>query len=107
MYTALKETETRATDLLPYWKVPLLCALVPRQRKAAEAVQLIRDTTEQLIAQCKVGGLGGWLGTGPALSLPFTYTSCWHSVATCWVYGGGVGGYRVGGIPMPLPGLIT
>jgi carotene epsilon-monooxygenase len=55
VYTALKETEQRATDLLPYWKVPLLCALVPRQRKASEAVALIRATTEELIAKCKVG----------------------------------------------------
>nr|AGT63110.1 plastid carotenoid epsilon-ring hydroxylase [Haematococcus lacustris] len=53
VYTALKETETRATDLLPYWKVPFLCAIVPRQRKAAAAVQLIRDTTTALIKQCK------------------------------------------------------
>jgi carotene epsilon-monooxygenase len=53
VYTALKETEQRATDLLPVWKVPLLCALVPRQRKAAAAVALIRATTEELIAQCR------------------------------------------------------
>ena len=53
VYTSLKETETRATDLLPYWKIPLLCAIVPRQRKAAEAVEVIRATTEQLIAKCK------------------------------------------------------
>ena len=55
VYTSLKETEQRATDLLPYWKVPLLCLLVPRQRKALAAVALIRETTEMLIAKCKVG----------------------------------------------------
>jgi carotene epsilon-monooxygenase len=55
VYTSLKETETRATDLLPYWKVPLLCQFSPRQRKAAEAVELIRRTTSELIAKCKVG----------------------------------------------------
>lgn len=53
VYTALKETEQRATDLLPYWKVPLLCYLVPRQRKALAAVELIRQTTNALIKQCK------------------------------------------------------
>ena len=53
VYTALKETEQRATDLLPIWKVPLLCLFSPRQRKAAAAVAIIRETTEQLIAQCK------------------------------------------------------
>lgn len=54
VYTSLKETETRATDLLPYWKVPLLCVFSPRQRKAAAAVELIRETTEELIKKCKV-----------------------------------------------------
>ena len=53
VYTALKETEQRATDLLPIWKVPLLCLLSPRQRKAAAAVAIIRETTEALIKQCK------------------------------------------------------
>ena len=53
VYTALKETEQRATDLLPIWKVPFLCLFSPRQRKAAAAVAIIRETTEQLIAQCK------------------------------------------------------
>ena len=31
----------------------MLCLLVPRQRKAQEAVALIRATTEELIAKCK------------------------------------------------------
>ena len=53
VYTSLKETETRATDLLPYWKIPLLCAIVPRQIKATAAVEVIRKTTEELIAKCK------------------------------------------------------
>ena len=53
VYTALKETEQRATDLLPIWKIPLLCLFSPRQRKAADAVAIIRNTTEELIAQCK------------------------------------------------------
>ncbi|CAI5969236.1 unnamed protein product [Closterium sp. NIES-65] len=74
VYTALKETESRSTDILPYWQVrariavqtgeavggwccepevPLLCAIVPRQRKAAEAVRVIRETVEELVAQCK------------------------------------------------------
>ncbi|KAF5829446.1 CYP97C3 [Dunaliella salina] len=54
VYTALKETESRATDLLPYWKIPFIAALVPRQRKAQEAVALIRQTTNDLIRKCKV-----------------------------------------------------
>ncbi|GBF92856.1 cytochrome P450 chloroplastic [Raphidocelis subcapitata] len=53
VYTALKETEQRATDLLPLWKFPILAPLIPRQRKALAAVELIRDTTNRLIKQCK------------------------------------------------------
>ncbi len=53
VYTALKETEQRATDLLPLWKLPFLAPFVPRQRKALEAVELIRAETERLIAKCK------------------------------------------------------
>ncbi|GFR43972.1 hypothetical protein Agub_g5116 [Astrephomene gubernaculifera] len=53
VYTALKETETRATDLLPLWKFPALAWLIPRQRKALEAVELIRRTTNDLIRKCK------------------------------------------------------
>ncbi|KAL0043106.1 hypothetical protein WJX79_009388 [Trebouxia sp. C0005] len=53
VYTALKETEQRATDVLPLWKVPALAPLIPRQRKALQAVSLIRQTTEELIAKCK------------------------------------------------------
>ena len=53
MYTALKETEQRATDVLPLWKLQFLHPLIPRQRKASEAVALIRQTTEQLIAKCR------------------------------------------------------
>ena len=53
VYTSLKETEQRATDLLPYWKIPFLAAFIPRQQKALAAVDLIRRTTEELIAKCK------------------------------------------------------
>lgn len=54
VYVALKETEMRATDLVPFlWKVPEIAALVPRQQKAAAAVEVIRATTQELIAKCK------------------------------------------------------
>ena len=50
---AVQETESRATDLLPIWKLPGASLVVPRCRKAAAAVDEIRATTEMLIAQCK------------------------------------------------------
>ncbi|KAJ3689800.1 hypothetical protein LUZ61_018964 [Rhynchospora tenuis] len=53
VYTALKETELRSTDILPYWKVSFLCKIVPRQMKAERAVRIIRETVEELIKKCK------------------------------------------------------
>ncbi|KAK8940578.1 hypothetical protein KSP39_PZI009848 [Platanthera zijinensis] len=53
VYTALKEAEARSTDIFPYWKVDLLRKIIPRQIKAERAVALIRNTVEELIAQCK------------------------------------------------------
>lgn len=53
VYTALKETEQRSTDLLPLWKLPLISWILPRQRKAKTAVRLIRNVTEDLIQRCK------------------------------------------------------
>ncbi|KAF4403310.1 hypothetical protein G4B88_007956 [Cannabis sativa] len=53
VYTALKEAEARSTDLLPYWKVKALCKIIPRQIKAENAVTIIRETVEELIAKCK------------------------------------------------------
>ena len=53
VYTALKETESRATDVLPLWRWPAVAWLSPRQRAATDAVRIIRDTTEALVARCK------------------------------------------------------
>ncbi|MCO5549867.1 hypothetical protein L7F22_003341 [Adiantum nelumboides] len=53
VYTALKEAESRSTDILPYWQIPILCKIVPRQVKAAQAVTIIRETVEELVAKCK------------------------------------------------------
>ncbi|KAL8140558.1 hypothetical protein V2J09_006579 [Rumex salicifolius] len=53
VYTALKEAELRSTDILPYWKIEVLCKVIPRQIKAEKAVKVIRDTVEELILKCK------------------------------------------------------
>ncbi|KAL4355319.1 hypothetical protein GQ457_06G025670 [Hibiscus cannabinus] len=53
VYTALKEAELRSTDILPYWKIGVLCKMVPRQVKAEKAVTVIRKTVEELIIKCK------------------------------------------------------
>eukprot|EP00468_Gymnochlora_sp_CCMP2014_P006545 CAMPEP_0167754528 /NCGR_PEP_ID=MMETSP0110_2-20121227/8314_1 /TAXON_ID=629695 /ORGANISM="Gymnochlora sp., Strain CCMP2014" /LENGTH=629 /DNA_ID=CAMNT_0007640405 /DNA_START=30 /DNA_END=1919 /DNA_ORIENTATION=+ len=56
VYDALKETERRSLDFLPLWKLPPQIAegVSPRQKRATEAVKIIRDTTEQLIESCRL-----------------------------------------------------
>jgi carotene epsilon-monooxygenase len=56
VYTALKEVETRSLDFAPVWKLPgdIPTMISPRQKKAADAVALVRKTTEDLIENCRV-----------------------------------------------------
>lgn len=46
---------SRCAPLLqhPLWKLPFLHPLILRRREVAEAVELIRQTTEELIANCR------------------------------------------------------
>ena len=70
VYTSLKEVETRATDLFPFWKLPeeLNYVISPRQRNAQDSVKTIRNVTDELIEKCKaivaeeeaVGGAEAW-----------------------------------------------
>ena len=53
VYTVLREAEYRSTYPLPYWNVPLLRWLVPRQRRCQEALRLINATLDSLIAESK------------------------------------------------------
>jgi len=53
VYTVLRETEYRSLVFVPYWKVPLLAALVPRQRACTEALRTINDTLDGLIQESK------------------------------------------------------
>lgn len=56
VYAALKETEARSLDLLPIWKIKgdLPTMISPRQKRAADAVAVIRKTTEDLIENCRL-----------------------------------------------------
>ena len=53
VYGALKEAEHRSTFYLPYWNVPLLRAIVPRQRKFAADMKVINDTLDELITTAR------------------------------------------------------
>ena len=58
VYTTLREAEYRSTYPIAYWNFPPLRWLVPRQRRNDEALAVISDTLDELIAKCKklVGG---------------------------------------------------
>ena len=49
----LKEAEHRSTFYIPYWKLPLARALVPRQRRFAADLLVINDCLDGLIAGAK------------------------------------------------------
>lgn len=53
VYGVLKEAEHRSTFYIPYWKIPLARALVPRQRKFGTDLVVINDCLDQLIAGAK------------------------------------------------------
>lgn len=56
VYIALKECEARAIDFSPVWKLPgeLPALISARQKKAFDAVALIRKTVEDLVEHCRV-----------------------------------------------------
>lgn len=53
VYTALREAEYRSTYPIPYWNVPLLRSVVPRQKRCTEAMAIVNTTLDQLINKCK------------------------------------------------------
>lgn len=53
MYTVLREAEYRSTAPIPYWNVPLLAAIVPRQQRCSEALLVVNETLDGLIDRCK------------------------------------------------------
>ncbi|GBF92821.1 cytochrome P450 chloroplastic [Raphidocelis subcapitata] len=53
VYGVLKEAEHRSTFYIPYWNVPLLRAIVPRQRAFAADMAVIDATLDGLITNAK------------------------------------------------------
>ena len=53
VYTSLREAEYRSTAFIPYWNVPLLRAIVPRQRRCTAALKIVNVTLDGLIQRCK------------------------------------------------------
>jgi len=53
VYTTLREAEYRSLTFVPYWKIPPLAAMVPRQRACTEALQLINKSLTDLIEKSR------------------------------------------------------
>ncbi|XP_022742926.1 protein LUTEIN DEFICIENT 5, chloroplastic-like isoform X3 [Durio zibethinus] len=53
VYTVLREAEDRSVSPIPTWEIPIWKDISPRQRKVAEALKLINDVLDDLIAICK------------------------------------------------------
>ncbi|XP_057838898.1 protein LUTEIN DEFICIENT 5, chloroplastic isoform X2 [Cryptomeria japonica] len=53
VYDVLREAEARSTALIPYWNIPIVKDLFPRQRKVSASLKLINEILDDLIAICK------------------------------------------------------
>lgn len=54
---AVTEAEHRSTFYIPYWNVPLLRAIVPRQRAFAADIKVINDCLDSLIAMARANSV--------------------------------------------------
>ncbi|MCL7052304.1 hypothetical protein MKW94_027826 [Papaver nudicaule] len=53
VYTVLREAEDRSMSPIPVWNIPVWKDISPRQRKVSEALSLINNILDELIAICK------------------------------------------------------
>ncbi|KAK7374352.1 hypothetical protein VNO80_07782 [Phaseolus coccineus] len=53
VYTVLREAEDRSVAPIPVWDIPIWKDVSPRLRKVNQALKLINDTLDDLIAICK------------------------------------------------------
>eukprot|EP00879_Flechtneria_rotunda_P004614 GHRR01004870.1.p1 GENE.GHRR01004870.1~~GHRR01004870.1.p1 ORF type:complete len:511 (+),score=151.20 GHRR01004870.1:254-1786(+) len=53
VYTALREAEYRSTAPIAYWNFPPARWLVPRQRRCQEALKIINECLDGLVAKCR------------------------------------------------------
>lgn len=53
VYTALREAEYRSTAPIAYWNLPPARWIVPRQRRVTEALKIVNETLDTLIARAK------------------------------------------------------
>ncbi|KAF5831105.1 cytochrome P450 [Dunaliella salina] len=53
VYTVLAEAEHRSTAPFKYWELPFASEVIPRQRKCVEALQVLNNTLDRLIARSK------------------------------------------------------
>ncbi|KAM0941974.1 putative cytochrome P450 [Dioscorea sansibarensis] len=53
VYTVLREAEMRSTSPVPTWEIPIWKDISPRQKKVSQALKLVNNTLDDLIAICK------------------------------------------------------
>ncbi|KAM7278451.1 hypothetical protein ACFE04_005585 [Oxalis oulophora] len=53
VYTLLREAEDRSISPIPVWNIPIWKDISPKQKKVNEALKLVNDTLNDLIAICK------------------------------------------------------
>ncbi|KAK3415901.1 hypothetical protein EUGRSUZ_H01373 [Eucalyptus grandis] len=53
VYTVLREAEDRSVSPIPFWEIPIWKDISPKQKKVNEALKLVNDALNDLIAICK------------------------------------------------------
>jgi len=53
VYTVLREAEHRSTAPIAYWEFPGAKQIIPRQRDCVQALQIVNNTLDELIAKSK------------------------------------------------------
>ncbi|KAI4304213.1 hypothetical protein MLD38_039757 [Melastoma candidum] len=53
VYTVLREAEDRSVAPIPFWEIPIWKDISPKQKKVNEALKLVNDVLNNLIAICK------------------------------------------------------
>lgn len=84
------EAEHRSTFYIPYWNVPLLRVLVPRQRQFAADIRVINDCLDELITRARASSVQQDEESLQARD----YTQVGRGCVWWCVVGGGEGGRR-------------
>lgn len=64
VYCVLREAEHRSVAPVQYWNIPFASTVIPRQRQVQNALEIINETLDSLVAECqRLVEMGNWIYT--------------------------------------------